>query len=195
MKTTISRTWEFRTYSIQGRCKCAKCGKPIIKTFSFQTREDVPTVKEDWDYIEKQKEEWLSESHICNSCKRKKVTQERKDITLNYTFMFSKLDELQNQIKQIVKDKVQRVKSIKDIEGKVLIDKNGIEWFIERISEGSQNNLGFELRCYRINKQKPWLCTDDCRYFTSNTTMWSNYSTLEGCAITDEVFSDRKELL
>lgn len=195
MKTLISKTWEFRTYSIQGKCKCYNCGKPITKTFSFETREDVLTTKEDWDRLEERKQKWLSQSHTCNACKRKKIMQERKDITSDYTFMFSKLDELQNQINQIVKDKNQRIDSIKDIEGKVLIDKDKTEWLIYSIRDGSVNGIGFEIECYKINKQKPWLTTDECRYFSNDKTMWSNFSTLEDCIITDEIFSKRKELL
>jgi hypothetical protein len=109
--------------------------------------------------------------------------------------MFSKLDELQNQIQQIIKDKNERIQSIKDIEGKVLIDKDNTEWYIQSIRDGSINGIGFEIQCYKINKQKPWLTTDDCRYFSNDKTMWNNFSTLENCIITDEVFSKRKDLL
>lgn len=195
MKIVISQSWQFRTYSIQAKCKCIDCGKFITKTFSFEVREDVSSSKEDWNKLEKKKQEWLSQPHICNSCKKKKIQQERKNITSNFTFMFNKLDELQNQINKIVKDKAERVNSLKEIEGKVLVDKNKNEWLIYRIREGSQNNIGFELECYRVNKQKPWLTVDECKYFTNNQTSWYNYISLQDCIITDEIFSHRLDSL
>ena len=164
MKTIITKSWEFRTYSIKGTCKCSKCGKPITKTFSFQTREDVLITKEDWNKIEKQKEEWQKEPRICNTCKKKKIEQKRKDITSNFTFMFSKLIELQNQINQISLDKRQRINSIKDdLIDKIIIDKNNTEWVIRYIQD--LNEIGFEISCRKINKQKPWLLTDETRFF------------------------------
>jgi len=195
MNTYISRTWKFYKYKINGQCKCSECGKPINKTFSFDYREDTEPCWIDIERLKKEKQEWEQESHICNACLRKKIKQDSKDITNNYTFMFSKLDELQTQIQQIIKDKDERIKSIKDMEGKVLIDKDNTEWYIQSIRDGSINGIGFEIQCYKINKQKPWLITDDCRYFSNDKTMWNNFSTLENCKITDEVFSKRKELL
>lgn len=195
MNTYISRTWKFYKYKINGQCKCSECGKPINKTFSFEYREDTEPCWIDKEKLKKEKQEWEQESHICNSCLRKKIKRDSKDITNNYTFMFSKLDELQRQIQQIIKDKDERIKSIKDMEGKVLIDKDNTEWYIQSIRDGSINGIGFEIQCYKINKQKPWLITDDCRYFSNDKTMWNNFSTLENCIITDEVFSKRKELL
>lgn len=195
MNTYISHTWKFYKYKINGQCKCSECGNKIDKTFSFDYREDTEPSWIDKEKLKKEKEEWEQESHICNSCLRKKIKQDSKDITNNYTFMFSKLDELQNQIQEIIKDKDERIKSIKDIEGKVLIDKDNTEWYIQSIRDGSTNGIGFEIQCYKINKQKPWLITDDCRYFSNNQTMWNNFSTLENCIITDEVFSKRKDLL
>ena len=192
---TITYSWKFYKYKINGQCKCSACGKKIDKTFSFEYREDTEPSWIDIEDLKKEKQEWEQESHICNSCLRKKIKQERKDITNNYTFMFSKLDELQNQIQQIIKDKNERIQSIKDIEGKVLIDKDKTEWYIQSIRDGSINGIGFEIQCYKINKQKPWLITDDCRYFSNDKTMWNNFSTLENCIITDEVFSKRKDLL
>lgn len=195
MNTYISRTWKFYKYKINGQCKCSECGKKIDKTFSFDYREDTEPCWIDIERLKKEKQEWEQESHICNACLRKKIKQESKDITNNYTFMFSKLDELQNQIQQIIKDKNERIQSIKDIEGKVLIDKDNTEWYIQSIRDGSINGIGFEIQCYKINKQKPWLITDECRYFSNDKTMWNNFSTLENCIITDEVFSKRKDLL
>ena len=195
MQTYITQTWQFKTHSIQGRCKCVECGKPITKTFSFETREDVPTQREDWDKLEERKQEWLKKPHICNSCKRKKITYDKNDVTSSYTFKFSKLDELQRQIDDIIKDKVRRTDCLKELEGKILVDKDSQEWVIERIREGSVNNIGFEITCYRINKRKPWLLTEDCKYFTNDKTMWNNFSTLEGCIITNEVFEKRAESL
>ena len=81
------------------------------------------------------------------------------------------------------------------MEGKVLLDRDKTEWLIYRIGDGWQNNMGFEIQCYKINKQKPWLYTDECRYFSNDKACWSNFSTLEGCIITDEEFSKRRELL
>jgi len=195
MNTYISRTWKFYKYKINGQCKCSECGKPINKTFSFDYREDTEPCWIDIERLKKEKQEWEQEFHICNACLRKKIKQDSKDITNNYTFMFSKLDELQTQIQQIIKDKDERIKSIKDMEGKVLIDKDNTEWYIQSIRDGSINGIGFEIQCYKINKQKPWLITDDCRYFSNDKTMWNNFSTLENCIITDEVFSKRKDLL
>ena len=195
MNTYISKTWAFYRYKINGQCKCSECGKPINKTFYFEYREDTEPCWIDIERLKKEKQEWEQESHICNACLRKKIKQESKDITNNYTFMFSKLDELQNQIQQIIKDKNERIQSIKDIEGKVLIDKDNTEWYIQSIRDGSTNGIGFEIQCYKINKQKPWLITDDCRYFSNDKTTWNNFSTLENCIITDEVFSKRKDLL
>ena len=195
MKTLITKSWEFRTYSIKGYCKCSKCGKTISKTFSFQTREDVLTKKEDWESIEQQKEEWLKEAHICNSCKKEKILQQRKDITSNFTFMFSKLVELQNQINQIALDKKQRIKSIEnDLVNRIIVDKNNAEWVVNSIVDW--NDIGFEIRCYRVNKQKPWLKTDETRFFYGgNEVHYDNYTKINECIITDECFDKRLNLL
>lgn len=195
MNTYISKTWKFYKYKINGQCKCSECGKSINKTFSFDYREDTEPCWIDKEKLKQEKQEWEQESHICNACLKKKIKQDSKDITNNYTFMFSKLDELQRQIQQIIKDKDERIQSMKDMEGKVLIDKDNTEWYIQSIRDGSINGIGFEIQCYKINKQKPWLITDDCRYFSNDKTMWNNFSTLENCIITDEVFSKRKDLL
>lgn len=195
MRTIITKSWEFRTYSVKGTCKCSKCGKPITKTFSFQTREDVLTQKEDWNRIEQQKQEWLKKSHICNNCKKEKILQERKNITPDFTFMFSKIIELQNQINQIALDKRQRINFIKsDLVDKIIIDKNNVEWVINSIQD--LNDIGFEIGCYKINKQKPWIRTDEKRYFYGgNEVRYDNYSKISECVITDEMFSKRKQLL
>lgn len=37
MKTVISKSWDFRTYRIQAKGKCAECGKSISKTFLLNT--------------------------------------------------------------------------------------------------------------------------------------------------------------
>lgn len=195
MLTVVAEPRQLKIYEISAKCKCSECGKIINKTFSFKRREDIEPTNRDWDNLEKEKDAWKLEKHICNSCKIQKVAQEREDVTSSYTFMLSKLDELQRQIEQVVQDKVQRINCLEELKGKVLIDKNSEEWVIESIREGSANNIGFEITCYRINKRKPWLLTEDCRYFTNDKTVWNNFSTLDGCVITNEEFEKRAELL
>ena len=63
------------------------------KTFSFDYREDTIPNPEYIEKLKKEKQEWEQESHICNSCLKKKIKQESKDITNNFTEDFSKIQE------------------------------------------------------------------------------------------------------
>ena len=198
MKTVISKTWNFNTYRIQARCKCSECGKYINKIFSFELREDVLPSKEDWDGLEESKKEWLSQSHICNSCKCKKVKQEAKDITHTYDFTLNILQEKQEQILSCIKDKKRHIDFLnEELKGKVIVDKEGTEWVIYSVSDGWQNGAAIEINCDKVNKQKPWLRSDESMYFYAGSIdgHYHNYKPLSECIITDEDFKERAQLL
>lgn len=198
MRTVISKSWDFRTYKIQAKCKCSECGKPINKTFSFELREDVSPQKENWTELEERKKKWLSEAHICNSCLRKKIKQERKDITHAYDFTLSTLIEKQEQILSCIKDKKRHIDFLnEELKNKVIVDKDGTEWVIYSVRDGWQNGAAVEFTCDKVNKVKPWLRSDEIIYFYTGSIdgHYSNYKPLSGCTITDEDFSQRAKLL
>lgn len=198
MKTVISKTWDFNTYRIQARCKCSECDKYINKIFSFELREDVLPSKEDWDELEESKKEWLSQPHICNSCKRKKVKQEAKDITHTYDFTLNILQEKQEQILSSIKDKKRHIDFLnEELKGKIIVDKEGTEWVIYSVRDGWQNSAVIEINCDKVNKQKPWLRSDESMYFYVGSIdgHYYNYKPLSECIITDEDFKERAKLL
>lgn len=202
MRTLITQSWNFRTYKIQAKCKCIECSKPITKSFSFELREDVSPKKEDWDNLEKEKKEWLAESHICNSCKCKRIRQEREFITENFKKQF-------NELAQIHKEEVEFEKSINEkrnlifeelkekLKGKILLALDR-EWVIRSIGYG-WNGESFQINCEGVDKQKPWEYCNKSLYAVDKETnheqgnsYWTN---IENCIITDEDFYRRKELL
>ena len=197
MRTVISKSWDFRTYKIQAKCKCSECGKPINKTFSFELREDVSPQKENWTELEERKKKWLSEAHVCNSCKCKKIKQERKDITSDFKDLFLVLRDLQQQIQKLQNHKENVIKNLrKSLVDKILVDIGNEEWVINSIS--GQLDAAFELTCYRINKKKPWLRTDDYKFFCfpiKDEKLPYKQNSLENCIITNETLRSRRELL
>ena len=198
MKAIISQSWEFRTYSIKATCKCSQCGKRITKTFSFQTREDVLTSKEDWNELERRKQEWLAEPHICNSCKKKKSEQEREDITFKFQETFNILNDLQEKITDIKLDKKKFIEELNEsLKGKVIL-YNGNEYVVSYIQDGIYEDCAFEIVCDNISKVKPWLEASGQIVFYKRTykeCMWNNYVEIENCIITDEDFAKRRESL
>ena len=199
MRVTTYTSWSFRTYRITAKCKCSKCGKYISKTFSFDCREDVSPTKEDWDNLEERRKEWLAEEHICNSCKCESVKQERHDITSQFKDTFFSICSIQGKINDLNKSKTTFLDDLKSqLKGKILIDKDKNEWVISSVYNGYENCLGFEIFTYKINKQKPWLCTDESRYFykaDGDPLHYFNFTLIDDCIITDEDFNSRKGLL
>jgi len=198
MKTIITKSWEFRTYSIKGVCKCFKCGKPITKTFSFQTRKDILTTKEDWNKIEKQKEEWQKEPHICNACKKKKIEQERKDITNRFSDYFTELNISQKQITDIKLEKKKVIEQLNNQLKDRVILYNGNEYVVNYIQDGIYEDCAVEINCIPISKTKPWLMSSGSIFFYKQTYKqcgWNNFVEIGNCIITDEIFSKRKQLL
>ena len=199
MKTLISKSWEFRTYSIKGTCKCSKCGKAITKIFSFQTREDVLTSKEDWKELEEQKQKWLSEPHVCNSCKKKKTEQERKDITFKFQGTFNALNDLQEQITDLKLDKKKFIEELNEVLKDKVVLYNGNEYVVSYVQDGIHEDCAFEITCDSISKVKPWLttCSGQLIFYkrTYKELGWNNFIEVENCIITDEIFSQRRNLL
>lgn len=199
MRKYTTVTWDFRTYSIKGTCKCAECGKPITKTFSFQTREDELTKKEDWNELERRKNEWLKEKHICNSCKKKKIEQERKDVTFKFKGTFDALNDLQQQITEI---KLEKKKFIEEL-GEMLYDKvilyNDKEYVVKYVQDGIHEDCALEIAANPISQAKPWMeATGRTMFFYKRTYKecgWSNFVEIENCIVTDEDFHKRRELL
>lgn len=202
MRTYITRKWEFRTYSVQGKCKCSECGKQITKTFSFQTREDVLTNKEDWDRIEKEKQAWEAESHVCTACKRKKIVQERKEITElpEIKSLIEKersMQEFETKVKEEMRPLIRSLRE-KLNDRVVLVDNK--EYVIHSVRTDHINGNAFEIMCYGIDKNKPWHTNNKDLYIIDND-YWCNYSkggnriNVLNVTFTDEIFSKRKELL
>ena len=198
MQTIISKTWSFRTVNIKTTCKCSECGKPITKSFSLEIREDIPTTKEDMEYLENKKTEWLKEPHICNNCKRKKILQERKDITETFRDVFTSINIIQQEIIDKKLEKKPLLEKIKEeLKDKVII-YNEEEYVVNYIQDGYMNGCAFEIYCDKVNKTRPWELTSNGLVFYKRTYSpcnFSNFVEIENCIITDEIFSKRKELL
>ena len=198
MQTIISKTWSFRTVHTKTSCKCSECGKPITKSFSLEIREDIPTTKEDLEYLENKKTEWLKEPHICNNCKRKKILQERKDITETLQDTITGLNNLQKEIQDKIMEKQPLFDKLKEqLYDKVII-YNDNEYVVNYIQDGSMNGNAVEIYCDKVNKTKPWELTSNGLVFYKRTYSpcnFNNFVEIENCIITDEVFSKRRELL
>lgn len=200
MKVYTTTTWDFRTYSIKATCKCSKCGKSISKTFSFQTREDSSPQKEDWDELERRKNEWLKEKHVCNSCKKKKVNQERKeDITEKFTTIFDDLNQLQRDITDIKILKKNIIEKLgEQLDNKVIVYNNK-EYVVKYVQDGIYEDCAFEIACNPISQTKPWMeATGKTLFFYKRTYKqcgWDNFIEVENCIITNEVFETRRQVL
>lgn len=198
MNTYISHTWKFYTYSIKGQCKCSECGKPINKTFSFEYREDTEPCWIDKEKLKKEKQEWEQESHICNACLRKKIKQERKDITETLQDTITDLDTLQKEIQDKIMEKQPLFDKLKEqLYDKVII-YNDNEYVVNYIHDGSMNGNAVEIYCDKVNKTKPWEVTSNSLVFYKRAYSpchFNNFVEIENCIITDEVFSKRKDLL
>lgn len=198
MKTVITKTWRFRTVSIKGTCKCSICRKPITKSFSMELREDVPTTNEHIKELEIEKQEWLKESHICNACRKKKIEQERKDITQSFNPEFSILNDLQEQIMDLKIHKNNYINKLnEELKDKVIL-YNDKEYVINYVHDGYLNACAFEIWCSPISKTQPWLEASGSICFYKRTykpLYFNNFIEIENCIITDESFTKRKELL
>ena len=198
MRTVVSKSWDFRTYRIQAKSKCIECGKSISKTFSFEYREDTEPCWVDIEKLKKEKQEWEQESHTCTSCLKKRIKQERKDMTHAYDFTLNTLIEKQEQICSYIADKKRHIDFLnEELKNKVIVDKDGTEWVIYSVRDGWQNGAAIEITCDKVNKVKPWLCSDEVIYFYVGSIdgCYDNYKPLCRCTITDEDFSQRAKLL
>lgn len=204
MNVTKTYSWDFKTYSIKASTKCSECGKPITKTFSFQIREDAIPRKEDWDNLEKEKQEWLSEeSHVCSKCTKKKIMQERKDIIQNFKEDFNKLNELREELKEFRNKIYDKQSKILDeiepqLKGRVLLAKDK-EWVIKRVLFNTYHGDEIEIDCDGIDSRYPWTtCDRDLCVYTKSEFYDTNRTwctSIDECIITDEIFEKRKELL
>lgn len=198
MNTYISHTWKFYKYKINGQCKCSECGKKIDKTFSFDYREDTEPCWIDIERLKKEKQEWEQESHICNACLRKKIKQERKDITETLQDTITELDTLQKEIQDKIMEKQPLFDKLKEqLYDKVII-YNDNEYVVNYIHDGSMNGNALEIYCDKVNKTKPWEVTSNSLIFYKKAYSpchFNNFVEIENCIITDEVFSKRKDLL
>ena len=201
MNVTKTYSWDFKTYSIKASTKCSECGKPITKTFSFQKREDISPNKEDWEGLEKEKQEWLSETHVCSKCTKKKLVQERKDITQEFKDSFIRVNALYEDLKEYrnkIYDKQYTIleKIFPKLKDKILIAKNK-EWVIKSIRTNRDREL--EIYCYAVDSRYPWKICDRNLYilgkskYSDTDRTW--YALLDECIITDEDFNKRKKLL
>lgn len=195
---TITYSWNFYKYKISGQCKCVECGKPINKTFYFEYREDTEPCWIDIKALKEEKQIWEQESHICNSCLRKKIKQERKDITETLQDTITDLDTLQKEIQDKIMEKQPLFDKLKEqLYDKVII-YNDNEYVVNYIHDGSMNGNAVEIYCDKVNKTKPWEVTSNGLVFYKRAYSpcnFSNFVEIENCIITDEVFSKRKDLL
>ena len=191
-------TWDINTYSIKGTCKCSECGKPITKTFSFQVREGVSAKNENWDELERRRNEWLIESHVCNSCKKKKIKCDKHDISKLFETEFRELDLLQQSISDTKYSKKKIIEELNEkLKGKIII-YNKDEYVIRYVQDGIYEDCAFEISADKVSKIKPWLATDKTIFFYKRTYKecgWDNFIEIENCIITDEVFQERKQRL
>ena len=198
MKTVITKTWKFRTVSIKGTCKCSICGKSITKSFSMELREDVPTTNEHIKKLEIEKQEWLKDSHICNACRKKKIEQDRKDITQSFDSKFNTLNNLQEQIIDLKICKRKYIDFLNEnLKDKVILYNNR-EYVVDYVHDGYLNGCAFEIWCSPISKTQPWLEASGSVCFYKRTykpLCFNNFIEVENCIITDESFTKRRELL
>ena len=198
----VTYSWRFYKYKITGQCKCSECGKKINKTFSFEYREDTIPNPEYIEKLKKEKQEWEQESHICNSCLKKKIKQESKDITNNFTEDFSKIQEYHKERIEFA-NKMQNLelpifqKLNEQLKGKVLLASDR-EWVIDSVCDG-WNGESFQLNCTGIDMKQPWTkydkylyVGDKDKFVTQGNSCWID---IKQCKITDEIFSKRKDLL
>ena len=195
---TVTYSWRFYKYKITGQCKCSECGKKINKTFSFDYREDTIPNPEYIEKLKKEKQEWEQESHICNSCLKKKIKQERKDITETLQDTITGLNTLQKEIQDKIMEKQPLFDKLKEqLYDKVII-YNDNEYVVNYIHDGSMNGNALEIYCDKVNKTKPWEVTSNGLVFYKKAYSpchFNNFVEIENCIITDEVFSKRKDLL
>ena len=172
----ISVNWKFYTYSVKGECMCKECGRKITKTFSVQYREDCEPDKES---CAKAKNRWLSEEHLCNKCKNKKLNKNYEKVNVNfYTIehILHNIGDAQKELKKIVDSYKEQ------LVGTVALYKDS-EYLITNIYYSYPCQVFLELQ--QIHKNKPWILTNK----TANYNIDRNE-----IIFTNERFKDREVL-
>lgn len=201
MQTEVKYSWRFVTYSIKAKTKCSICGKPITKTFSFELREDGKPSRQDWDNLERAKQHWLEESHVCSKCMANQVVGVKEDITSKFIKQLNRINKLYEELEDFkLKTREKQDKLTDEINpqliGKVLLAKNR-QWVIRYVRANRDNEL--EIYCDGIDCRYPWKTCNKELYVKSNTKYhWDTdktfYATIDECTITDEIFDKRGEL-
>ena len=187
--------WKVYTHSEKISTKCSKCGKTITKSVSFQYQ-GTPS-QEDWDGLEKDKQKWLAEEHVCSKCLKEACKGEQGP--LDMTQVNHALDEINmlfGQINALRKGIIHYGEQIqKELKGKVCIYEDK-EYVINWVSTCDYNDMPLHIQCYKIDTRYPWTTTDTEMYITEKGGGFGNSKTVnakwEDVIFTNEVFAERK---
>ena len=185
MNRTTTISWKFYTSSIEGKVKCATCGKPIVKYFSTKYREDS---EPDFTDAKKCKEEWESASHICNTCLRKNMVSQGNVVSMDFSKIINAREAV-NKIRESIQTDIEELS--RQLKGKVVRYEDA-EYVVQYMNLSPTSQIYLE--CKKVNKQSPWCLTNGSKYFYLENEYFK-CGELSDIVFTDEVFADRHKAI
>lgn len=190
MRTDITYSWEFYTYTEKVKIKCAKCGKTMTKTISVKYREDV---KLDMEYIKRKKEECLSQPQLCHNCLKQEALKDVKHKIIDVDEKIEYANNCCDMFKAAKNEFRLACASIeKELKDTILLYKDGE--YVVRFCDAYDEP---KLYCYQINKVRPWKETSKEMMFGLSEGCPENdrIAPFSKCHITGEWFPDRKKAI